>query len=368
VREYDLIEKRSELLQIIIGAILIAMAINILSDAITGQICVHSTFELCLIILAIFAILFSVLWLSNTYLGKFIAEKILVVLLLNRETGEIIPLNYSPALTASLVLEHVFRQEPQIPKKLAEELPKRSDPLIRDLIEILIVGWLSMSSQVVMTPNGRIVSLPITPSVSKVKSLQIIDVLKKFGDNALLKAIDDPAKVFIPHAEVYIPYGTTIIASRYEPKGLEISIGIKDETGFKPIFTRIMRGEPGGSELMLRGSRFNPLKAFVIRTFVERISDGATMFLRLSGYTPLSISKDKIVCSEKIIENEELERLRKWIEIDCVFLIGFKMRGWLFWHPGFAEWYRWGKAMLIHAKRYFDFSQYLEHRRFIKRE
>ena len=319
-------------------------------------------------VVAALAMLFSILWLSNIYIGKFILERIPVVLLLNREIGKAIPLNYSPALATSLVLEHVFEQKSEISKKFAEELPKRSDPLIRDLIEILIVNWLSMTSVINMTPEGRVTLPPIASPTPKIRSLEIIEVLKKFGDNSLLKATDDPARMFIPHAKVIIPDDVTIIARRYEPKGLEISMGVKDRTGFNPIFTRIMGGKPSGSELVLKGSRFSPLEALVIRAFVERISDGATMFLWLSGYTPLSVGTNNIVCMEKVIEGKELEELRKWIEIDCVLLIGFKMRGWLFWHQRFAEWYRWGEAMLAHAKQYFNFSLYFKHRRPFKHD
>jgi len=359
----DLIERRLELLQVVVSAIIIAIAVNILSNVITGQVCVYSVSGFWLMIIAILAMFFSILWLSNIYLGKFILERIQVVLLLDRESGTVMPLDYSPASVASIILRHALKQEPQVLEKFAKELPKRSDPTIRDLVEVLIANWLSTTSMITMTPNGRVISQPIVSPTSKVKSLEVVEVLKKFGDNIFLKIISSDESFNFP-AKVRIPHSVTIIARRYEPKGLELGVRV----GKRAIFTRIMGGEPGGSELILRGSLLSPLKFFVIRAFTERISDGSPMFLWLSGYPPISKSPDRIICREKVIEGEELAKLRRWIEIDCVLLVGFKMRGYLFWHLNFGEWFRWGEAMIAHAKHYFNFSIYLKRRRPFRHE
>jgi len=109
-----------------------------------------------------------------------------------------------------LVLWSLPKQEPQIAKRLAEGIPKRSDPIIRDLIEILIVSWLSMTSVSIMTPDMRVVSAPIPSPTYKEDLLEVIDVLKKFGDHMLLR-IEDLNKVFIPHTKVYIPQSITIV-------------------------------------------------------------------------------------------------------------------------------------------------------------
>jgi len=116
-----------------------------------------------------------------------------------------------------------------------------------------------------------------------------------------------------------------------------------------------MAGEPSGSELLLKGSRFTPLEFFKVRAFVERVSDGDVMVLRLLGYTPIIVNSEEIICKEK--------ELRKWIEVDCIFQVGFKMRKWLFWHPKFTKWYIWGEAMIARAKHYFDITIYLKHSR-----
>ena len=83
---------------------------------------------------------------------------------------------------------------------------------------------------------------------------------------------------------------------------------------------------------------FSLLNIFVIRSVIERVSQGAMMFLHLSDYPPLSISTEEIICKEKVIKGEEVRDLERCIEIDCSLLVGYKMRGYLFWHPKFTKW------------------------------
>jgi len=90
----NFIEKRLELLQVIISTSLIALAVNILSGVITGQINISSKRVLCLTVTALLIIFVSILWLSKIYFERVILEQIPVVLLINRETGMVMPRDY----------------------------------------------------------------------------------------------------------------------------------------------------------------------------------------------------------------------------------------------------------------------------------
>jgi len=103
-----------------------------------------------------------------------------------------------------------------------------------------------------------------------------------------------------------------------------------------------------------------PLNFFVVRTFIDRTSYGDMLFLKLSGYTSAVWSKNRIECREKIFEGEELEKVRKWVEVDCVVRIAYRLRGWLFFHPRFLEDARWAVMMANYADYYFNFSKVWE--------
>mgnify|MGYP000471630666 CR=1 FL=1 len=356
----DILEKRSELFQLVISAVIVAVAVNILSDILSGYIPLFVfipifgiSIPLLTPLLPITMILFSLLWICDLYLGKLIIERVRVILLINKDQGGAIPLNYPPAVYASLVFDDVLKRRPQVLKTfLDKEIPGRTDPVIRDLTEWLIVSWLSIVSGELMTPNGRILLPPVSPPTSKVKSLAIHDLPQKLRltDNIFLEV----AKAF--PFKIKIPYGLDIIARRYKPQSLDISVRIDDRV----LFRRATSGERGRSEITLRGSRLTPLRFLTVRAVVERVAPGAPLALRFLGYTPVLVNKDEIVCLEKVVKGEELEELQKWIEIDCSFFICYRMRGYLFWHPSFTRWCRWAEGMLSHAKVFFDFMPYLK--------
>ena len=338
----DLLERRSEIFQLIISVILLGIAVGILSNVIFTRI---SGWVPILIALAIIAS--SILWLCNVFLGKPVVESISMTLLLNRESGMCIPLSYYPAQHASIMLS----ENSQILKPFSKNLPNIDNQLIRDLVESIMVNWLSTILMIGMSPSGQVILPPVIPPTSNTISLETTKVLSKFGENVFADIAKDKLT-----SNIVVPNNITVLAKRYESKTVNIEMAIGD----RPIFREPIGGTLGRSELVLKGSRRIPLDYFVIRGVVTRVSSGEPLYLWLSGYTPVSISPDKIICKEDIFEGEALKEVQKWIEIDCSIIIGYKMRGYLFWHPSFAKWYRWAEDMISHAKLYFDFTPYLK--------
>jgi len=338
-----ILEKHSEIFMLIATAVFLAISIEILSDMITGQI------PLIFAPIPIAVILLSLLWVCNFYLGELTIERIPVILLLDRETGTLLPSTYPPSFSATLALNKL-KEKTKLSKIFTKKLPERNDPIIRDLIEWTILYWLSTLSQITMTSNGRVISSPLPCPERQVNNFEIHELLTGFGENVFSEVIKNM------QPKLVLPHGVEIITRRYEPKGLEVGMKVGD----KSIFRGILSGEPGGSETVIKGSFFSPLNIFVIRSVIERVSSGATMFLHLSGYTPLSISTREIICKERVIKGDELQALERWIEIDCSLLVGYKMRGYLFWHPKFTKWCDWAEGMRLRAKHYFDSTLYLK--------
>jgi len=343
----DLLEKRLEILIIVINAVIIGVSVNMISNSLSGQV------PLYYLPISLSVILFSILWISNHFLGKLVIDSISMILLLNKDSGEVLPLTYRPASVASFALSSLQKIKPEIWNMLSKGLLGRDNPLIRDLIEYIVINWLSITSSIEMDPQGRVLLPPILPPGSSVKSLDVLSILHKFGDNVFTQTFKERESSPI----VKIPQSIDVVAKRYKSKDITIGMSVGD----MPIFTRIISGEPGGSETILKGSCNTPLDFLSIRFWVNRVSLGHYMYLVLSGYTPLSLFEDKIICKEKIIEGKELEYCRKWIEIECTIVVAYKLRGWLFWHPQFEKWYNWCEAMQNHAKQYFDISPILRH-------
>ncbi len=354
-------EKRSQLLQIVVGAIIIAIAIglliNIIYDKLLRLLIIRlGLYETFLVILILITLLFIVIALfANIYLGRAFIVSIPMTLLINRVSGESLPITYEPANTANFILtSYVKEKEVSLFK---EEVPDLRDNLLRDLIEVIIVDWFVKASSTYLTPDGRLVKPPISfPQTSKkYVTIKPLDILKTFGENSLSKLLLPPIKA-LPEASISIPKNFKVMGYRYEERGLVVELKVDD----KVLFKRRISGAPGGSELIIKGTIFNPLKYFVVRTFINRTSHGDILFLELSGYTPISKSKNCIECKEKIFEGEELEKIRKWIEVNCTVVIAYKMKGWLFFHPRFLEVAGWVEAMANYADQYFNISKLWE--------
>lgn len=244
---------------------------------------------------------------------------------------------------------------PEVLQTLNKGMPDGNEPVLRDLIEYIVVSWLQSTGQFEMTPDGRVI-LPPVPLPESGKGIKRYDILGNFGENVFAGVFRDV------HDEVVVPKSTAVIARRYDGKEVKISMAVGDE----PVFERVIGGQVGGSELVLRGSLLSPLDFFLVRTFVERVSPGVTLYLFLQGLAPVMSSPEKVVCKEKAtggvrtVGGGDLEECRKWIEVNCKVIVGYRMKGVLFWHPSFSRWYSWCESMKRHAKHWFDFTQCLQ--------
>ncbi|NPA47141.1 MAG: hypothetical protein GXO14_00680, partial [Thermococci archaeon] len=97
-----------------------------------------------------------------------------------------------------------------------------------------------------------------------------------------------------------------------------------------------------GIEISLRGGLLTPLKFLSITATVVRIQFGVPKSLSHLVECPLN--------TDKLID---------WMEINCVGAIRYKMRGWLFFHPKFHDWYQWARDLVLHARTYLDFDMYV---------
>jgi len=357
----EISEKRSQLLQIVIGAVVIAVAIGLLINMIYDKFLQPLVLQLNLhaalfIALVLMLLVFTVIALfADMHLGRTVTISVPMILLINRTSGDALPITYQPATIAGLILTNYVKK---VGKALFnEEVPGLTNSLLRDLIEVILADWLTKVSMSNLTPDGRVIKPPISfPQTSKKYiTIKPLDILKIFGENSFLKLLSQSTSA-LSAASARIPKNFDIIGYRHEERGLLVDFKVDD----KVLFKGRVGGTPGGSELIIKGSRFNPLKYFVVRTFIDRTSYGDALFLELSGYTPVVRGKDRIECREKIFEGEELEEIRKWVEIDYNVIIAYKLRGWLFFHPRFLEVARWAEAMANYADYYFNFSKIWE--------
>ena len=339
----EISEKRSQLIQMIVGAVVLAVAIglliNIIYERLLRPIVMQlRLYDVFLVIPALVVLLFVVVLLfANIYLGKTFATTVPMTLLINRVSGRALPITYQPASISELILTKYVEEKGEALFK--EEVPDLRDSLLRDLIEVIMVYWLAGAYMTDLTPNGRVKrsSIPFPRTSKKYVDVKLLDVLRTFGENTLSKLLSPPTSALLD-TSTKIPKNFKITGYRYRERGLLAGLKAND----KVIFRRRIGGAPGGSELIIEGSRLNPLKYFVVRTFIDRASYGDALFLKLLGYTPITRGKDRIECREKVFEGEELEEIRQWVEVDCNVVIAYKFRGWLFLHPQFLEVARWG--------------------------
>ena len=65
-------------------------------------------------------------------------------------------------------------------------MPDLRDNLLRDLIEVVMVDWLTKAFTTHLTPNGRVMKPPIPfPRTSKeYVTVRPLDILRTFGENS----------------------------------------------------------------------------------------------------------------------------------------------------------------------------------------
>ncbi|ASJ09208.1 hypothetical protein A3L11_08180 [Thermococcus siculi] len=281
------------------------------------------------ILLSIFILIGSMLWLTNYYLGEVITETFAVPLLVNKDSGEFYPLDYFPANSASEVSK-IFKQK----VINTTDNIKLNDSNIRDLIEWILIRYLQKmhSTKIMDLVIGR--KFPILFPTS----MSFMNVYRPFEDN-----------IFVKEAK---KSWTDSLFQALLPKGVFVER--------KTSMENSTHTEVG---VVLRGKLLTPLKFLSITATVIGIQYGTPMsLLYLRGCTPkiFVIGEDKIICQEREISEKEAEELRNWIEIEYAVTVKYKMRGWMFFHPKFRNWYQWAQDVISHAKSYFDFDTYLK--------
>jgi len=108
-------EKRSNLVQILIAAVLIALITNIMGNLVYGYlqniITVYGiTITLIVIVLSIIVIAIAVLVFAEIYLGEEGYKIFSMKLLVNKESGFVMPVGYEPAETATLILMNYIKR------------------------------------------------------------------------------------------------------------------------------------------------------------------------------------------------------------------------------------------------------------------
>jgi len=243
---------------VVTSAVVMGISANIIASCLTGQAPIRY------LPIPMITVILSTLWLARYFIGELVLESIPMVLLINSESGVVLPLGYLSAMCSSSALTRLKEIRPEALQVLSGRMPERNEPVLRDLIEYIVTSWLQLTSQSYMTPDGRVVFSPIPSPEPELKRFEKCEILEKFGENVFAEIPED---VF---SEIVVPRSVTVIAKRHEAKGVEISVMV----GERPLFRKVMGGEPGGSELILKGFRLSPLDFFAIRTFVERVSRG----------------------------------------------------------------------------------------------
>ncbi|NJE31168.1 hypothetical protein E3E38_08945 [Thermococcus sp. 18S1] len=327
----DMIERRHVVLQIIASAIFMAIAVSIISSSLVEIMNIVNISLGLRIALSILIIVGSTLWLTNYYLGETITIDFSMPLLVNKDTGEFYPLDYFPAFKAFEVSK-IFKQ-----KALAlTNNININDPNIRDLIEWILLRYiLEIHSTKIVSPIVGRASPVLSPS-----PMSFVDISRAFEDNIFVKE----AKNYWQDNEFHALIPTGVVIKRGTPENNTIS---------------------AESAVILRGKLLTPLDFLSITATVVGIQFEAPMsLLYLIGCTPRAfvIGETKIICKEREISGKEAEELMKWAEIRCIVTVRYKMRGWLFFHPKFRDWYHWAQDLVSHAKTHFDFETYLEER------
>jgi len=235
-------------------------------------------------------------------------------------------------------------------------LPNIDEPLLQELAEILVIDWFTKTQRILMTPMGVIMRYPIYfPRIGRRHvTVKPCDILKMFGVNRFTEIVCSSTNSLFGNSVLYVPSSFRIYTKRYKYKTVNIGMGVDGAT----LYETTLIGTPGGIELGFKGSLLNPLKFFALRIYVNRVAYGDLLMLHLIGFNPTLVGKDEIVLDNgSIIRGEELNELRKWIEIDYNIIVTYKIRGWLFFHKEFLEIVAWGQHINESIKQYFDIAE-----------
>ncbi|GEM_PF-3023482 len=355
----DFVRKRSELIQIIVAAVLLAFIVSLLGNAVydfLGTIVdVHYVSSYVLAVVPFVMVLFvGIAVLANMYLGTVVAREVPMVLLINRVTGEVMPsIAYGPGSVANMIVSQIAKNKKA--SIFEEELPGIDNKILHDLSEVIVVDWFA---------KFQSYAIPIPGIGRKYIVLKPSDLIKMFGENMFLGIVSSPQGP-TPDITISIPNGFDIYAKRRRPKAVVIAGGPAKAM----FFRKAIGGELGGCELGVIGKFFNPLKYFIIKVFVESVSCGDVMVLEMLGRKPIVATNELILLDDgSIIDGEDLEKLRNWIKVNYQVIIMYKFRGWLFFHPRFIEVVRWAQTMSKYAEEYFDISRRWEEIRLHQQE
>jgi len=345
-----LYDKHIELLTILITSVIIAFLVNALTlplETFVEKIAwMFHIPEEAIYVMLMFLLIMCIFITGHFYFSETITFRWSTFLLLNKDIGIVYPLH--PLAEYSEVGREILQGYLRDTKGplFHEGVPSLDDPLLRDLLEVLIVDWL-VSTTINRSELLSRFSRPKIryPKLGKhYKTVKMRDILAKFGENRFKKYIDGSHTIMFN--KIKIPEKLTIVCQRYENS--IIDLGPYEE----PI--RV----PLASELRIEGSHFTPLKTFRIIAYVSSVAPGEKLMLLASGLKPVTIGPDTIECIDKngkriVISGKKRKEFSSWIEVDFDVIILAEMRSLLFLHPRFGEVLNWIKRLYLRAIDYF---------------
>lgn len=354
------LERREQIVEIILVAISIGFLISLLSELISHYF-IAGYLPVLPVVLGILSIAGLVLLFIFRSIPQQLVQRFSARIFYNAETGEVkfpfIPLiiayPYQPAVVAEIAHRELLEISPEEKETIKDE--KIDSQVFDDLAELLAVSWLSQTTKLHTTPLGETIREPIILLGKPMKRIEGNELRRKFAGNKFFKS---KCPSVIPFG-VEIPRNFEIVVERKESvKGLVISIAV-DKV---PLYTRHLGGigQLRALKLVSR-SPLVPVTNITISFCVESIANAAVTMLRIFGYTPRIVGSEEIICDEKVVKGDELKELQKWREVHYNVFIGAEFRRLVsMFHPRFSNYYRWVKGLFEDAKRYFDFATYME--------
>jgi hypothetical protein len=345
---------------VILIAILLGFLVNLASGLISHYI-IAGYLHIHYLALTIISIALLIMWLIFSYIPQQLSEIFSLKIFYNEETGDvrffpllIIP-PYQPAIEAEICCRELFETSPNERNFIKEG--KLDSKIFTDLAEVLALSWLSQTAMLRTTPLGEVIRRPILLLKVPIRRIENEELCKIFADNIFFKG-KCPSIV----SGLVIPKGFSLMPKKEnEVKGLLVSSKIDDVT----MYTRYVGGRgPAGGITIISKTHLTPIVNLSIKFYVDSIANAATTLLYLLGYTPLIVSAEEIICTGKVIKDNELKELQKWRELRYVGLIEVKFRPLIsLFHPRFSSYYRWVIGLFDDAKSHFDFPLYIENLR-----
>ena len=335
-------EKWHELLVIIVISIIVAFLVNVfappletLVKVITQALKISENiayFLLC--VLFILTLIICILAVGHFYYGRPIIFWYGFPLLLNKETGVIYPYYRSEyTLTGTLALQR-YLQENKEKLSHIDNLSLES-PLLRDLLEVLLVDWLVSTT----VNKVELLSLSSKPKIKypkfgkQLKTLRTQDILAMFGENRFVKYLRGSSPIMF--SEIKFPEKLTIKCRRYRNE--HISFGPDEDPLWVPL----------ASELSVEGSLLTPLKKLRVISYTSGFGPGEPLLLWLECKArDITIGPDTIEFVDAtgrrvVISGEEHKKLGFWIRVNVGICVLVEMRSFLFLHPKFEQTLDW---------------------------